>query len=167
MSFEDLDVRKIYETNQLYQSDDPILINLAEKINEAEKYAFENCVIKDIPDYSVFADIEKRAIELEQKKYKETKKIVKGITKSIIETSDKKNENEEDKNLLLKSLKEVTNKYGSLNNLLNEKNSTEEERRAKDKIRYEKEREAFKNEDINIYKESNEEEQSNSDFSDY
>ena len=43
----------------------------------------------------------------------------------------------------------------------------EEERRAKDKIRYEKEREAFKNEDINIYKESNEEEQSNSDFSDY
>ena len=91
MSFEDLDVRKIYETNQLYQSDDPILINLAEKINEAEKYAFENCVIKDIPDYSVFADIEKREIELEQKKYKEKKKIVKGITKSIIETSDKKN----------------------------------------------------------------------------
>ena len=43
----------------------------------------------------------------------------------------------------------------------------EEERRAKDKIRYEKEREAFKNEDINIYKESNEEEQSNSDYSDY
>ena len=43
----------------------------------------------------------------------------------------------------------------------------EEERKAKDKIRYEKEREAFKNEDINIYKESNEEEQSNSDYSDY
>ena len=43
----------------------------------------------------------------------------------------------------------------------------EEERRAKDKIRYEKEREAFKNEDINIYKESNEEEQTNSDYSDY
>ena len=91
MSVDDLDVRKTYEINQLYQSDDPKLIYLAEKINEAEKYAFENCVIKDIPDYSVFADIEKRAIELEQKKYKETKKIVKGITKSIIETSDKKN----------------------------------------------------------------------------
>ena len=89
MSFEDLDVRKIYETNQLYQSDDPILINLAEKINEAEKYAFENCIIKDAPDYSIFSDIEKRAIELEEKRYKETKKIVKGIAKSIIATSDK------------------------------------------------------------------------------
>ena len=43
----------------------------------------------------------------------------------------------------------------------------EEERRAKDKIRYEKEREVFKAEDINIYKETNEEEQSNSDYSDY
>ena len=89
MSFEDLDVRKIYETNQLYQSDDPILINLAEKINEAEKYAFENCVIKDIPDYSIFSDIEKRAIELEEKRYKETKKLVKGIAKSILATSNK------------------------------------------------------------------------------
>ena len=39
-----------------------------------------------------------------------------------------KNENEEDKNLLVKVLKEVTNKLGPLNNLLNEKNSTEEER---------------------------------------
>ena len=76
MSFEDLDVRKIYETNQLYQSDDPILINLAEKINEAEKYAFENCVIKDIPDYSVFADIETRNKEVEKKKeIKSYKKI--------------------------------------------------------------------------------------------
>ena len=43
----------------------------------------------------------------------------------------------------------------------------EEERRAKDKIRYEKEREAFKAEDINIYKENNEEEQSNSEYSEY
>ena len=47
---------------------------------------------------------------------------------------DNKNENEEDKNLLLKSLKEVTNKFGSLNNLLNEKNSTEEERRKANEI---------------------------------
>ena len=43
----------------------------------------------------------------------------------------------------------------------------EEERRAKDKIRYEKEREVFKAEDINIYKENEGEEQSNSDYSDY
>ena len=43
----------------------------------------------------------------------------------------------------------------------------EEERRAKDKIRYEKEREVFKSEDINIYKENEDEEQSNSDYSDY
>ena len=43
----------------------------------------------------------------------------------------------------------------------------EEERRAKDKIRYEKEREVFKAEDINIYKENNEEEQSNSEYSEY
>jgi hypothetical protein len=73
----------------LYQSDDPKLINLAEKINEAEKYAFENCVIKDIPDYSIFSDIEKRSIELEEKRYKETKKLVKGIAKSILATSNK------------------------------------------------------------------------------
>ena len=33
----------------------------------------------------------------------------------------------------------------------------EEERKAKDKIRYEKERNAFKEEDINAYKENNEE----------
>ena len=43
----------------------------------------------------------------------------------------------------------------------------EEERRRQDKIRYEKEREVFKTEDVNVYKESNEEEQSNSDYSDY
>ena len=42
----------------------------------------------------------------------------------------------------------------------------EEERKAKDKIRYEKEREAFKAEDINTYKENKEEEQTNSDESD-
>jgi hypothetical protein len=89
MSVDDLDVRKTYEINQLYQSDDPQLIYIAEKINEAEKYAFENCVIKDIPDYSIFSDIEKRAIELEEKRYKETKKLVKGIAKSILATSNK------------------------------------------------------------------------------
>ena len=88
MSVDVLDVRKTYEINQLYQSDDPKLINLAEKINEAEKYAFENCVIKDIPDYSIFSDIEKRSIELEEKRYKETKKLIKGIAKSIISTSN-------------------------------------------------------------------------------
>ena len=43
----------------------------------------------------------------------------------------------------------------------------EEERKAKDKIRYEKERNALKEEDINAYKENNEEEKTNSDISDY
>ena len=43
----------------------------------------------------------------------------------------------------------------------------EEERREKDRIRYLKEREAFKAEDINTYNETKEEEQSNSDYSDY
>ena len=44
----------------------------------------------------------------------------------------------------------------------------EEERKAKDKIRYEKERKIFQEEDINFYKEKNEDEnQSNSDLSDY
>ena len=43
----------------------------------------------------------------------------------------------------------------------------EEEKKAKDKLRYEKERLAFKEEDINAYKENNEEEKSNSDVSDY
>ena len=44
----------------------------------------------------------------------------------------------------------------------------EEERKAKDKIRYEKERNTFKEEDINVYQEKNEEDnQSNSDLSDY
>ena len=36
MSVYDLDIRKTYEINQLYQSDDPKIINL-QKINEAEK----------------------------------------------------------------------------------------------------------------------------------
>ena len=44
---------------------------------------------------------------------------------------------------------------------------TEQERKEQDKIRYEKEREAFKLEDINIYKEENQEEQTNSELSDY
>ena len=43
----------------------------------------------------------------------------------------------------------------------------EEERKAIDKIRYEKERNAFKEEDINAYKESNEEEKTESGLSDY
>ena len=43
----------------------------------------------------------------------------------------------------------------------------EQERKEQDKIRYEKEREAFKLEDINIYKEENQEEQTNSELSDY
>ena len=43
----------------------------------------------------------------------------------------------------------------------------EEERKAIDKIRYEKERNAFKEEDINAYKENNEEERSESGLSDY
>ena len=43
----------------------------------------------------------------------------------------------------------------------------EEEKKAIDKIRYEKERNAFKEEDINAYKENNEEEKSNSEMSDY
>ena len=41
----------------------------------------------------------------------------------------------------------------------------EEERKAQDKIRFEKERKAFKEEDINAYKEENDEEKSNSDYS--
>ena len=43
----------------------------------------------------------------------------------------------------------------------------EEEKRALDKIRYEKERNALKEEDTNAYKENNEEDKSNSDLSDY
>ena len=43
----------------------------------------------------------------------------------------------------------------------------EEERREKDRIRYEKERKAFKDEDVNVFKEDNNEEKSNSEYSDY
>ena len=43
----------------------------------------------------------------------------------------------------------------------------EEERKEKDRIRYNIEREAFKNEDINVFKEENEEKTDSDDISDY
>ena len=43
----------------------------------------------------------------------------------------------------------------------------EEERRERDKIRYTKERMIFKEEDINIYKEEDEEEKTSEEISDY
>ena len=43
----------------------------------------------------------------------------------------------------------------------------EEERKEKDRIRYNNERNAFKDEDINVYKEENEEKMESDEVSDY
>ena len=43
----------------------------------------------------------------------------------------------------------------------------EEEKREKDRIRYTKERTVFKEEDVNVYQEENEEEKTSEEISDY
>ena len=70
MSDDDIQQRKIYEINQLYQTGDPKLIDIALMLREATKKAMSECVEKNNNDYSIFEEIEKKSIELEEKEYK-------------------------------------------------------------------------------------------------
>ena len=75
--------RKIYEINELYNTNNNDLINLALKINESEKIARENCDEEDKKDYNIYNDLEKYALKLENKNTKDYKKFVKGIEKTL------------------------------------------------------------------------------------
>ena len=108
---DDIQPRKVYEINELYQTGDPKLIDIALMIKEATKKAMDECVEKNNNDYSIFEEIEKKSIELEEKEYKERKKYIKGITK-ILANSNNININEERKNIpdcVDQTLKEIIN----------------------------------------------------------
>jgi len=75
--------RKIYEINELYNTNDEELIKLAIKINESEKIARENCDEDDKKDYNIYNDLEKYALKLENKNIKDNKKYIKGIEKTL------------------------------------------------------------------------------------
>lgn len=66
---------------------------------------------KNNNDYSIFEEIEKKSIELEEKEYKEHKKYIKGITK-VIANSNNINVSEEQKDIpecVDRQLKEIIN----------------------------------------------------------
>ena len=120
--------------NELYRNMKKKNNRLNEKLDnfEIENYISVNINKKE------YNDLKEKNIPLKNYEIDLFKEIF-GLTYDKVDIGpknieDNKNENEEDKNLLLKSLKEVTNKFGSLNNLLNEKNSTEEERRKANEI---------------------------------
>lgn len=111
MSDDDIQQRKVYEINELYQTGDPKLIDIALMLREATKKAMSECVEKNNNDYSIFEEIEKKSIELEEKDYKEHKKFIKGITK-IIANSNNINVSEEQKEIpecVDRQLKEIIN----------------------------------------------------------
>ena len=75
--------RKIYEINELLQTDDKKLIDLYIAIKNASDYAYENCDVKMPLNYDVFNEIEKNAIKLERKMAEEKVKNFEDTLKSI------------------------------------------------------------------------------------
>ena len=80
--------RKIYEINELLQTEDKKLIDLYVAIKNASEYAFENCDVKIPLNYDVFNEIEKNAIKLERKMAEEKVKNFEDTLKSINQTKN-------------------------------------------------------------------------------
>ena len=80
--------RKIYEINELLQTDDKKLIELYIAIKNASEYAYENCDVKMPLNYDVFNEIEKNAIKLERKMAEEKVKNFEDTLKSINQTKN-------------------------------------------------------------------------------
>ena len=80
--------RKIYEINELLQTDDKKLIDLYIAIKNASDYAYENCDVKVPLNYDVFNEIEKNAIKLERKMAEEKVKNFEDTLKSINQTKN-------------------------------------------------------------------------------
>ena len=80
--------RKIYEINELLQTDDKKLIELYRAIKNSSEYAFENCDVKIPLNYDVFNEIEKNAIKLEKSMAEEKVKNFEDTLKSINQTKN-------------------------------------------------------------------------------
>ena len=80
--------RKIYEINELLQTDDKKLIELYIAIKNASEYAYENCDVKMPLNYDVFNEIEKNAIKLERSMAEEKVKNLEDTLKSINQTKN-------------------------------------------------------------------------------
>ena len=80
--------RKIYEINELLQTDDKKLIELYIALKNASEYAYENCDVKMRLNYDVFNEIEKNAIKLERKMAEEKVKNFEDTLKSINQTKN-------------------------------------------------------------------------------
>ena len=107
--------RKIYEINELLQTDDEKLTNLYLAIKNASDYAYENCDVKMPLNYDVFNEIEKNAIKLERSMAEEKVKNLEDTLKSINQTKNisnidyiKYNINSE------KNDREIENMFGKL-----------------------------------------------------
>ena len=107
--------RKIYEINELLQTEDKKLIKLYMAIKNSSEYAFENCDVKIPLNYDVFNEIEKNAIKLERSMAEEKVKNLEDTLKSINQTKNisnidyiKYNINSE------KNDREIENMFGKL-----------------------------------------------------
>ena len=88
MNEEQIKKRKVYEINELLQSNDKKLKELYLAIKNASDYAFENCDVKMPLNYDVYNEIEKNAIKLEKKLVEEKIQNYEGTLKSINQTKN-------------------------------------------------------------------------------
>lgn len=88
----------IYEINQLYQSDDNNMINIANQINEAANSALKNCKNESNSNFNIFAEVEKRALINENNFYLEKIEYLKKLKEQMNEKIKKKNLMNEIKN---------------------------------------------------------------------
>ena len=88
MTEEPIKIRKVYEINELLQTDDKKLRDLYLAIKNASDYAFENCDVKMPLNYDVYNEIEKNAIKLEKKLVEEKMQNYEGTLKSINQTKN-------------------------------------------------------------------------------
>ena len=81
--FDNINARQTLEINQLYQSNDPKLIHIALLLREATSKAMKGCNVQNDPDYSMYSEIEKHAIYLENKHMNQHDQFVERINRSL------------------------------------------------------------------------------------
>ena len=81
--FDCISSRRTLEINQLYQSNDPKLIQIALLLKEASAKAYKGCTVQNDPDYSLYAEVEKHAIYLESKQTNQHNQFVDRINRSL------------------------------------------------------------------------------------
>ena len=119
---ENIKQRKIYDINELLQSDNEELIKLYLGIKNATEYAYENCEIKIPLNYDIFNEIEKNAIKLEKRKSEEKFKYYNDIISSIEKTEKKPSL------YYIKENYQAIKKEKMINNLLDKLNENEEKK---------------------------------------